>query len=66
MSGIHKAQSGKPYIHQMGHWSIMSDRPSYTIYPQPSGVTGSGCMDFSSDRLNRQVSFDEVEASLKF
>ena len=44
----------------------MSDRPSYTIHPQPSGVKGNGCMDFCSDRLNRQVSFDEVEASLNF
>ena len=35
--------SGKTHIHQMGHWSIMSDRPSYTIYPQPSRVRGSGC-----------------------
>ena len=43
----------------------MSDRPSYTIHPQPSGITGSGCMDFCSDRLNHQVSFDE-EASLNF
>ena len=42
--------SGKTHIHQMGHWSIMSDRPSYTIHPQPSGVTGSGCMDSCSDR----------------
>ena len=38
--------SGMTHIHQMGHCSIMSDRPSYTIHPQPSGVTGSGCMDF--------------------
>ena len=58
--------SGKTHIHQMGHWSIISDRPSYTIHPQPSRVTGSGFMDFSSDRLNCQVSFDEVEASLNF
>ena len=58
--------SGKPHIHQMGHWSIMSDRPSYTIHPQPSRVAGNGCMDFCSDRLNHQVTFDEVEASLNF
>ena len=25
--------SGKTHIHQMGLWSIMSDRPSYTIHP---------------------------------
>ena len=58
--------SGKTHIHKMGHWSIMSDRPSYTVHPQPSRVTGSSCMDFCSDRLNCQVSFDEVEASLNF
>ena len=58
--------SGKTHIHQMGDWSIMSDRPSYTIHPQPSGVKGSGCIYFCSDRLNRQVTFDEVEASLIF
>ena len=44
----------------------MSDRPSYTIHPQPSGVVGSGCMDFCSDRLDHQVTFDEPEASLNF
>ena len=44
----------------------MSDRPSYTIHPQPPGVTGSGCMDFSSDRLNCQVSLDQTEFSLSF
>ena len=27
--------SGKTHVHQMGLWSIMSDRPSYTIHPQP-------------------------------
>ena len=58
--------SGKTHVHHTGHCSIMSDRPSYTIHPQPSRVTGSGCMDFCSDRLNHQVSFDEVEASLNF
>ena len=44
----------------------MSDRPSYTIHPQHSRVTGSGCMDFCSDRLNGQVTFDEAQASLNF
>ena len=37
----------------------MSDRPSYTVHPQPSGVSGSGCMDFGIDRLNRQNVHDE-------
>ena len=45
----------------MTHWSIMSDRPSYTIHPQPPGVTGSGCMDFSNERLDHQVTFDQSE-----
>ena len=58
--------SGKTNIYQMGLWSIMSDRPSYTIHPQPSGVSGSGYMDFCLDRLNRQVPFDEVETPLNF
>ena len=44
----------------------MSDRPSYTIHPQPSGVTGNGCMNFSIDRLNHQVSLDEVDSQLNF
>ena len=44
----------------------MSDRPSYTIHPQPSSVSGSGCMDFCLDRLNCQVPLDEVEAPLNF
>ena len=55
--------TGKIYLHQMTHWSIMSDRPSYTIHPQPPGVTGSGCMDFSSERLDHQVTFDQSEFS---
>ena len=58
--------SGKIHIHQMGHWSILSDRPSYTIHPQPSGATGSGCMDSCNERLGRQKYFDEVEAPLNF
>ena len=56
--------TGKINLHQMTHWSIMSDRPSYTIHLQPPGVTGSGCMDFSSERLDHQVSFDQTEFSL--
>ena len=44
----------------------MSDRPSYTIHLEPAGISGSGCMDFCSERLNHQVSFDELEASLNF
>ena len=44
----------------------MSDRPSYTIHPQPPGVRGSGCMDFSSDRLDCQVSLNQTELSLSF
>ena len=58
--------SGKTHIHQMGHWSILSDRPSYTSHPQPSRVTGSGCMDFCNERLGSQKSFDESEAPLNF
>ena len=58
--------SGKTHIHQIGLWSIMSDRPSYTIHLQPAGISGSGCMDFCSERLIDQVSFDELEASLNF
>ena len=44
----------------------MSDRPSYTNHPQPSGVSGSGCMDFCIDRLNHQAPLDEGGAPLKF
>ena len=52
LSQIYYSQgSGKTHIHQMGLWSIMSDRPSYTIHPQPSSVSGSGCMDVCIDRL---------------
>ena len=50
-------------LHQMTHWSIMSDRPSYTIHPQPPGVTGSGCMDFYNERLDCQVNSDQSEFS---
>ena len=55
--------TGKINLYQMAHWSIMSDRPSYTIHPQPPGVTGSGCMDFSNVRLDHQVSYDPSEFS---
>ena len=41
-------------------------RPSYTIHPQPSGLAGSGCMDFSIDRLNRQSPLSEEELQLTF
>ena len=58
--------SGKTHIHQIGLWSIMSYRPSYTIHLQPAGISGSGCMDFCSERLDCQISFDELEASLNF
>ena len=55
--------TGKINLHQMVHRSIMSDRPSYTIHPQPPGVTGSGCMDFSNERLDCQVTHDPSEFS---
>ena len=55
--------TGKINLYQMAHWSIMSDRPSYTIHPQPPGVTGSGCMDFSNERLDCQVAYDPSEFS---
>ena len=48
---IHPEGSGETHFNQMSLWSIMSDRPSYTVHPQSSGVTGSGCMDFSFDRI---------------
>ena len=44
----------------------MSDRPSYTIHPQPSGISGSRCMDFYIDRLNHQAPFNEVDTPLAF
>ena len=52
---IHPEGSGKTHFNQMGLWSIMSDRPSYTVHPQSSGMTGSGCMDFNFDRMNHQT-----------
>ena len=44
----------------------MSDRPSYTVPPQPSGVTGTGCMDICIDRLNRQTPLVVMENALIF
>ena len=39
----------------------MSDMSSYTVHPQLSGVSGSGCMDFCIDRLNHQIPLDAME-----
>ena len=58
--------SGKKHFHHLNLWSIMSDRPSYTIHPQTSGVLGSGCMDFCIDRLNCQNPTDELEVLTNF
>ena len=44
----------------------MSDRPSYTIHPQASGIIGSGCMDFCIDRLNCQTLSQELEVPSNF
>ena len=52
---IHPEGSGKTHFNQMSLWSIMSDRPSYTVHPQSLGMTGSGCMDFNFDRMNHQT-----------
>ena len=49
MYGILRTQV-RNISHQLNLWSVMSDRPSYTIHPQTSGVLGSGCMDFCIDR----------------
>ena len=57
---------GKAHLSQVSLWSIMSDRLSYTIHPQPSGLARSGCMDFSIDRLNRQSPLSEEELQLTF
>ena len=51
---LYPPDSGKAHLSHASLWSIMSDRPSYTIHPQPSGLAGSGWMDFSVDRFNRQ------------
>ena len=63
---LYPKETGKTHLEQMSLWSIMSDRPSYTIHPQPSGVSGSGCMDFSIDRLNRQNVHEEDRFPLVF
>ena len=63
---LYPPDSGKAHLSQVSLRSIMSDRPSYTIHPQPSGVTGSGCMDFSIDRFNRQSPLSEEELHLTF
>ena len=55
--------TGRINLYQMAHWSIMSDRPSYTIHPQCPAVTGSGCMDFSNERLDHQVTHDSLDFS---
>ena len=56
---LYPPDSGKAHLSQVCLWSIMLDRPSYTIHPLPSGVAGSGCMDFSIDRFNRQSPYAE-------
>ena len=63
---IHPEGLGKTHFNQMSLWSIMSDRPSYTVHPQSSGVTGSGCMDFSFDRMNCQTPLHEDDQSVNF
>ena len=63
---LYPPDSGKAHLSQVSLWSIMSDRPSYTIHPQPSGLARSGCMDFSIDRLNRQSPLSEEELQLTF
>ena len=63
---IHPEGSDKTHFNQMSLWSIMSDRPSYTVHPQSSGVTGSGCMDFSFDRMSRQTPSHEDDQSVDF
>ena len=60
---LYPPDSGKAHLSQVSLWSIMSDRPSYTIHPQPSGLAGSSCMDFSIDRLNRQSLFQMKNCS---
>ena len=60
---VSSRHTGKVNLYQMAKWSIMSDRPSYTIHPQPPGVTGSGCMDFLNERLDHQVAHDPTDFS---
>ena len=47
----YSSSSGKIHFHQIGHWSIMSDKPSYTGHPQP---------------LNCQTPLDVIENLLNF
>ena len=63
---LYPPDSGKTHLSQVSLQSIMSDRPSYTIHPQPSRLARSGCMDFSIDRLNRQSPLSEEELQLTF
>ena len=63
---LYPPDSGKAHLSQVSSWSIMSDRPSYIIHPQPSGVAGSGCIDFSIDRFNRQFPCSEEGLHLTF
>ena len=63
---IHPEGSGKTHFNQMSLWSIMSDRPSYTVHPQSLGMTGSGCMDFSFDRMNHQTPSHDNDQSIDF
>ena len=63
---LYPPDSSKTHLSQVSLWSIMSDRPSYTIHPQPSGLAGSSFMDFSIGRLNRQSPLSEEELQLTF
>ena len=45
------SSSGKTHFHQIGLWSIMSGKPSYTGHPQP---------------LNCQTPLDIIENPLNF
>ena len=63
---LYPPDSGKAHLSQVSLWFIMSDRPSYTIHPQPSGVAGSGCMAFSINRFNRQSPPSKEELNLTF
>ena len=63
---IYPKGSSKTHLNQVSLWSIMSDRPSYTVHPQSSGITGSGCMDFSFDRMNCQTPSYDNDPSINF
>ena len=63
---IHPEGLGKTHFNQVSLWSIMSDRPSYTVHPQSLGMTGSGCMDFSFDRMNHQTPSHENDQFIDF